>query len=55
MLESLPARLGLSFSFVDLDAGYDCFKRTGNALPDKTVETLQKECDGALFGAVRYV
>ena len=55
MLESLPARLGLSFSFVDLDAGYDCFKRTGTALPDKTVETLQKECDGALFGAVRYV
>ena len=24
----------------------------GTALPDKTVETLQKECDGALFGAV---
>ena len=27
--------------------------RTGTALPDKTVETLQNECDGALFGAVR--
>ena len=54
VLESLPSSLGLSFSFVDLDAGYDCFKRTGTALPDKTVETLQKECDGALFGAVRY-
>ncbi|KAG9785684.1 Isocitrate/isopropylmalate dehydrogenase, partial [Aureobasidium melanogenum] len=52
VLESLPSSLGLNFSFVDLDAGYDCFKRTGTALPDKTVETLQKECDGALFGAV---
>jgi isocitrate dehydrogenase len=53
VLEALPASLGLSFSFVDLDAGYDCFKRTGTALPDKTVETLENECDGALFGAVR--
>lgn len=40
---------------MDLDAGFDCFKRTGAALPDKTVEILQKECEGALFGAVRYV
>ncbi|EXJ64859.1 homoisocitrate dehydrogenase, mitochondrial [Cladophialophora yegresii CBS 114405] len=52
ILESLPSSLGLNFSFVDLDAGFECFKRTGTALPDKTVETLQKECDGALFGAV---
>ena len=52
LLESLPSSLGLSFSFVDLDAGFDCFKRTGNALPDATVATLQSECDGALFGAV---
>ncbi|KAL4885859.1 hypothetical protein BJY04DRAFT_118742 [Aspergillus karnatakaensis] len=52
ILESLPASLGLKFSFVDLEAGYDCFKRNGSALPDKTVETLKKECDGALFGAV---
>ncbi|KAL1990537.1 hypothetical protein VTN49DRAFT_6376 [Thermomyces lanuginosus] len=52
LLESLPPSLGLKFSFVDLDAGFDTFKRTGNALPEKTVETLQKECDGALFGAV---
>ncbi|KAH3463924.1 homoisocitrate dehydrogenase, partial [Aspergillus fumigatus] len=53
VLESLPASLNLKFSFVDLDAGFDTFKRTGTALPDKTVETLKKECDGALFGAVR--
>ncbi|KAK3113431.1 homoisocitrate dehydrogenase [Teratosphaeriaceae sp. CCFEE 6253] len=52
ILEALPSSLGLKFSFVDLDAGFDCFKATGIALPDKTVETLKKECDGALFGAV---
>ncbi|EEH04111.1 isocitrate dehydrogenase [Histoplasma capsulatum var. duboisii H88] len=52
LLESLPSSLGLQFSFVDLEAGYDTFKKTGTALPDKTVEILKKECDGALFGAV---
>ncbi|KAL1986777.1 hypothetical protein VTN96DRAFT_5642 [Rasamsonia emersonii] len=52
ILEALPSSLGLKFSFVDLDAGWDTFKRTGTALPDKTVEVLKKECDGALFGAV---
>ncbi|KAL4805187.1 hypothetical protein BDV18DRAFT_142052 [Aspergillus unguis] len=52
ILESLPSSLNLKFSFVDLDAGYDCFKKNGTALPDKTVEILKKECDGALFGAV---
>ncbi|OJK01478.1 hypothetical protein ASPACDRAFT_59175 [Aspergillus aculeatus ATCC 16872] len=52
VLEALPSSLNLNFSFVDLDAGFDTFKRTGTALPDKTVETLKKECDGALFGAV---
>lgn len=52
LLEALPASLGLKFSFVHLDAGFDTFKQTGIALPDQTVETLEKECDGALFGAV---
>ncbi|KAJ5386829.1 hypothetical protein N7509_009370 [Penicillium cosmopolitanum] len=52
ILESLPSSLNLKFNFVDLEAGYDTFKKTGTALPDKTVETLKKECDGALFGAV---
>ena len=55
ILEALPASLGLKFSFVDLDAGFECFQKTGVALPEKTVETLKKECDGALFGAVRYM
>lgn len=48
----MPSSLNLNFSFVDLDAGFDTFKRTGTALPDKTVEILKKECDGAVFGAV---
>ncbi|OCK82510.1 Isocitrate/isopropylmalate dehydrogenase [Lepidopterella palustris CBS 459.81] len=52
ILEALPRSLGLKFSFVDLEAGFGTFKETGTALPEKTVETLKKECDGALFGAV---
>ncbi|KAH0538257.1 homoisocitrate dehydrogenase [Glutinoglossum americanum] len=52
LLEALPASLGLKFSFVDLEAGFETFKQTGVALPEKTVEVLQRECDGALFGAV---
>ncbi|KAJ5385044.1 hypothetical protein N7517_002955 [Penicillium concentricum] len=52
ILESLPASLNLKFSFVDLEAGYDTFQKTGTALPDKTVDILKQECDGALFGAV---
>lgn len=55
ILEALPARFGLKFSFVDLDAGFDCFKRTGNALPEETLRVLKSECNGALFGAVRFV
>ncbi|OCL11594.1 Isocitrate/isopropylmalate dehydrogenase [Glonium stellatum] len=52
ILEALPSSFGLQFSFVDLEAGFGTFKNTGAALPEKTVETLKKECDGALFGAV---
>ncbi|KAF2202512.1 Isocitrate/isopropylmalate dehydrogenase [Delitschia confertaspora ATCC 74209] len=52
LLEALPASLNLKFSFVDLEAGWNTFQQQGVALPDKTVETLKKECDGALFGAV---
>ncbi|KAF1990341.1 Isocitrate/isopropylmalate dehydrogenase [Aulographum hederae CBS 113979] len=52
ILEALPSSLNLNFSFVDLDAGFETFQKTGAALPDRTVEVLKKECDGALFGAV---
>ncbi|KFY20089.1 hypothetical protein V493_07748, partial [Pseudogymnoascus sp. VKM F-4281 (FW-2241)] len=53
LLEALPASLGLKFDFVDLKAGFETFEQTGTALPDKTVEILKHECDGALFGAVQ--
>lgn len=52
ILEALPSQFGLKFEFVDLDAGFELFKKTGTALPDKTVDVLKSECDGALFGAV---
>jgi homoisocitrate dehydrogenase len=52
ILEALPSSLKLKFEFVDLKAGFETFEQTGAALPDKTVEILKKECDGALFGAV---
>ncbi|MCJ1233424.1 homoisocitrate dehydrogenase [Varicellaria rhodocarpa] len=52
VLEALASSCNLNFTFVDLPAGYETFQKTGNALPDKTVETLRKECNGALFGAV---
>ncbi|KAL1879960.1 hypothetical protein VTK73DRAFT_6540 [Phialemonium thermophilum] len=52
ILEALPPSLGLKFEFVDLKAGFETFEQTGAALPDKTVEILKTECDGALFGAV---
>jgi homoisocitrate dehydrogenase len=52
ILEALPASLKLKFEFVDLYAGFETFEKTGAALPDKTVEILKNECDGALFGAV---
>jgi homoisocitrate dehydrogenase len=38
--------------FVDADAGWDCFLRTGTALPDATVEAVAA-ADGTLFGATQ--
>lgn len=35
-----------------MEAGFETFEKQGVALPDKTVDILKKECDGALFGAV---
>ncbi|KAI1743184.1 Isocitrate/isopropylmalate dehydrogenase [Xylaria scruposa] len=52
ILEALPSSLGLKFEFTDLDAGFETFQKTGAALPDRTVDVLKSECDGALFGAV---
>ncbi|PWW78534.1 Isocitrate/isopropylmalate dehydrogenase [Tuber magnatum] len=52
ILEALPSAFNLKFSFVDLEAGFETFQKTGKALPDKTIEVLKSDCDGALFGAV---
>ncbi|KAI5950962.1 LYS12 [Candida jiufengensis] len=52
VLENLPSKYDLNFEFVNLDAGFELFKKTGTALPEETVEILKNECDGALFGAV---
>ncbi|KAL1924719.1 uncharacterized protein VTP21DRAFT_4373 [Calcarisporiella thermophila] len=49
VLESLS---GPKFNFIDLDAGFELFQRTGTALPQETIDALKMECDGALFGAV---
>jgi homoisocitrate dehydrogenase len=40
-----------SLAFLNLDAGFELFKATGDALPEKTTQSLRK-CDGALFGSV---
>jgi homoisocitrate dehydrogenase len=37
--------------FVEADAGWDCFQRTGSALPEATKAKIG-ECSAALFGAV---
>jgi homoisocitrate dehydrogenase len=42
---------GLPLQFVDLDAGWETFQRSGAALPQATLERL-RTCDGAIFGAV---
>jgi len=52
ILEALPSSFGLKFTFTHLDAGFETFQKQGVALPDKTVEALKSDCDGALFGAV---
>lgn len=41
------------FKFVDLQAGFELFQKTGVALPEETVQALKNDCQGALFGAVR--
>lgn len=40
------------FKFINLQAGFEHFQKTGKALPEDTVEILENECDGAMFGAV---
>lgn len=39
-------------SFIQLDAGFEHFQKTGVALPPATVEALKNDCNAAMFGAV---
>ncbi|KAI8990053.1 hypothetical protein BDB01DRAFT_779840 [Pilobolus umbonatus] len=50
VLESLGS--GPKFEFVDLDAGFEYFQKTGTSLPQDTIDALKNDCNGALFGAV---
>jgi len=43
--------LDMDLRFVKAEIGYDCYKKRGVSLPDKTLETI-KACDSALFAAV---
>ena len=54
VLEALSSQCNLDFSFIDLEAGWATFQKSGKALPERTIEILQGECDGALFGAIRW-
>jgi homoisocitrate dehydrogenase len=55
--EVIPAAIevlrgvGLGLEVVPADAGWDCFQRTGTALPARTLE-VARSCDAILFGAV---
>lgn len=40
------------FEFVPLQAGFEHFQTTGEALPQVTIDTLKNECDAAMFGSV---
>lgn len=44
-------REGTKFDMPILQAGFEHFQRTGQALPESTIEQL-RECDASLFGAV---
>lgn len=41
--------LDLNLEFVELDAGYDCWKKRGDNLPNETISAMQ-ECRAALIG-----
>ena len=50
--QQVLAALGLKFTFVPLDAGWETFQRTGTALPQATAAAI-RGCDGAIFGATQ--
>lgn len=42
VLQSIPTDFsGATFEFVNLDAGFETFEKTGNSLPPSTIEQLK--------------
>ncbi len=50
VLESISSVGGLEFDWVEAEAGWELFERTGNSIPDETLEKV-KDCEATLFGA----
>ncbi len=48
--EYLLDKLDIEFSFTYGEAGFDCFNKTGNTLPEETIKIANKS-DAVLFGA----
>ena len=44
-------RLGLDADYVEGDIGWECWRREGDAFPERTIDLL-KRVDAALFGAI---
>ena len=51
VIESLMDKFGLEIEFIKVEAGDECLKRKGKALPEDTLEVL-KDCDAILKGPV---
>lgn len=49
VLETVDSLAPVSYDLVELDAGYNCFKACGTALPEATLEEL-KNCRGSIYG-----
>lgn len=49
-LEAVQMYSDLRFKLVPLEAGYECFTKTGKSIPEATIKELN-DCQAALFGA----
>jgi len=49
-LEAIHLYSPSKFECIPLEAGFECFTKTGTSIPEATL-TEMKKCDGALFGA----
>lgn len=50
VLEATPGLPKLEF--IPLLAGFELFQKTGESLPQETIDTLRQRCDAAMFGSV---